>query len=219
MFRSMFRPDSPLMVTMSHITDCIFLSLFFVLGCMPVVTVGTSFAALYDATYRGFRKGEKHTWQRFWEVYRSNWKAGILPTVVFLLLAAGLVKGLVALWNAAVYGEISWMLFSAGALVGMLAVGILSVLFPMLSRFENGLAALLRNTLMLSLANMPRTLILGILNTASLLLCAVYVFPLFFLPSFAALVGSLLIEPMFRPYMPEEPEEEFTEEVEEEAAE
>ena len=213
MFRSMFRPDSPLMVTMSHVTDCIFLSLFFVLGCVPVVTVGASFAALYDATYRGFRKGERHTWQRFLEVFRSNWKAGILPTVVFLAAGFGLVKGLVALWNSAVYGEISWMVFSAGALVGMLAVGILSVLFPMLSRFENGPAALLRNTLMLSLANMPRTLILGILNTASLLLCALYVFPLFFLPSFAALLGSLLIEPMFKPFMPPEPEEELEKEA------
>ena len=204
MFRSLFRPDSPLMVTLSQITDCIFLSLFFIVGCFPVVTVGASFAALYDSTCRGFRKGEKHTWQRFLEVFRNNWKAGILPTLVFLVLCAGLTKGLVFLWNSAVYQEISWMLFSGGAFVGVLAAGILSVLFPMLSRFENSLGALLKNTLILSIANMPRTLALGILNTASLLLCVRYVYPLFFLPSLAALIGSLFIEPMFKPYMPVE---------------
>lgn len=204
MFRNMFRPDSPLMITLTQITDCVFLSLFFLVGSMPVVTVGASFAALYDSTYRGFRRGEKHTWQRFFEVFRRNWKAGILPTLVFLALCAGLTKGLVFLWNSAVYGEISWMLFSAGAFAGMLAVGILSVLFPMLSRFENSLGALLKNTVILALANVPRTLALGILNAVSLLLCVRYVYPLFFLPALAALIGSLFIEPMFKPYMPVE---------------
>ena len=55
MFRNFFRPDSALMITLSQITDCIFLSLFWIMGCVPVVTAGASFAALYDATYRGLR--------------------------------------------------------------------------------------------------------------------------------------------------------------------
>jgi hypothetical protein len=32
------------------------------------------------------------------------------------------------------------------------------------------------------------------------------VFPVFFLPGVAALLGSFLIEPMFKPYLPEETE-------------
>ena len=204
MFRNLFRPDSALMITMNQITDCIFLSLFWILGCFPVVTVGASFSAMYDATYRGFRRGEKQPWHRFLKVFKENWKAGIVPTIVFLGVFFLLVKAVIALWNAAVYGTVSWMLFSAGAFVGVLALGILSVLFPMLSRFENSTAGLLKNTVLLALANMPKTLALGFVNTASLLLCARFVFPLFFLPSLAALIGSLFIEPMFRPYMPVE---------------
>lgn len=204
MFRNLFRPDSALMITMNQITDCIFLSLFWILGCFPVVTVGASFAALYDASYRGFRKGEKHSWQRFLKVFKENWKAGIVPTIVFLGSFTLLVKAVIALWNAAVYGTVSWILFSAGAFVGVLVLGILSVLFPLLSRFENSFAGLLKNTVLLALANMPRTLALGLVNTVSLLLCVRFIFPLFFLPSLAALIGSLFIEPMFRPYMPAE---------------
>lgn len=86
MFRNLFRPDSGLMITMTQLTDSIFLSLFWILGCMPVVTIGASCAALYDAAFRGFRRGEKHCWQRFWLVFRENWKGGIVPTVLFLAL-------------------------------------------------------------------------------------------------------------------------------------
>lgn len=204
MFRNLFNPESPLMLTMAQITDCIFLSLFWLLGCFPVVTAGASFAALYDATFRAFRKREKNSWQRFGRVYRENWKAGILPTLVFLTVVTAGSRGLILLWNAAVAGNVSWMLFSAGAFVGVAFLGVVSVLFPVLSRFENSTAGLLRNTVLLALGNLPRTLGLGLLNAVTVFLCVRFVFPLFFLPSLAALLGSLFIEPMFRPFMPEE---------------
>ena len=204
MFRRFLNPDNALMITMTQITDCIFLSLFLLIGCVPVVTIGASFAALYDATFRGFRKGDKHCWGRFLQVYKTNWKASVVPTLVFLFCISALTKALIALWNSAVAGNIGWMLFSGAAFVGILVIGILSVLFPLLSRFENSFSGLLKNTVFLSLANLPRTIALGLLNAVSGLLCAFYVLPLFFLPSLAALIGSLFLEPMFKPYMPSE---------------
>ena len=204
MFRRFLNPDNALMITMTQITDCIFLSLFFLIGCVPVVTAGASFAALYDATFRGFRKGDKHCWGRFLQVYKTNWKASVVPTLVFLFCISALTKALIALWNSAVAGTIGWMLFSGLSFVGVLVIGILSVLFPLLSRFENSLSGLLKNTVFLAMANMPRTLALGLLNTVSGLLCVFFILPLFFLPSLAALIGSLFLEPMFKPYMPSE---------------
>ena len=204
MFRNLLKPDSALMITMSRITDCIFLSMFWMLCCIPVVTAGASFAALYDASCRAFRKNERNSWQRFFHVFRENWKAGILPTIIFLAAGWGLVKAVISLWNLAVAGTLSWMLFSALAFAAVVLLGILSVLFPMLSRFENSLGALLKNTIFLSLANLPRTAVLGAINTIALFLCARLVVPLFFLPSLAALIGSYAIEPMFKPYMTDE---------------
>lgn len=204
MARKFLNPDNALMITMTQITDCIFLSLFWLIGCIPVVTAGASFAALYDATFRGFRQGDKHCWNRFLQTFRANWKAGVLPTGVFLVVLYLLVKILVGLWNSAAAGAVSWMVFSGAAFLGILVMGILSVLFPMLSRFENAFPVLLKNTVLLAMANLPRTLVLGILNAAAGLLCAFYILPLFFLPSLAALIGSLLIEPMFKPYIPSE---------------
>lgn len=207
MFRNLLRLDSGLMITMTQLTDSIFLSLFWILGCIPVVTIGTSCAALYDAAYRGFRKGEKHCWQRFWQVFQENWKAGLVPTVLFLVLLSLLAKAMILLWNAAATARISWMLFSGGASLGITGLGILSLAFPVLSRFENSLAGLLKNTLLLALANLPRTIALGFVSAAAIFLCARFVFPLFFLPALVALIDSLLVEPMFKPFMPQEPEE------------
>ena len=203
MFRNIFNPDTPLMITMAQIADCIFLSLLWVLCCFPVITVGASSAALYDSVFRAFRQGEKNSWGRFFRVFKDNFKASLLPTLLFLVLFALLVKLLVAVWNAAALGSISWMLFAAAALVGMLALGILGLMFPVLSRFENGFFGLVKNSLLLGLANLPRTMGLGILYAASIMLCARLVVPLFFLPALMSLISSLLVEPMFKPFMPE----------------
>ena len=127
MFRNLLKPDSALMITMTRITDCIFLSLFWLLCSIPVITAGASFAALYDASYRALRKNEQNSWQRFFHVFKENWKAGILPTIVFLLACWGLMKAVIGLWNLAVAGTMSWMLFSALAFVGVVLLGMLSV--------------------------------------------------------------------------------------------
>lgn len=202
--KGLFKPDSGLMIVMTQITDCIFLSMFFMIGCVPVVTTGASFAAMYDAVYRGFRKGEKNTWLRFLHVFKTNWKAGIVPTLVFLATVFGACYGMIQLWNGAVAGTVDWMLFAGVAFVAVVLAGMLSLLFPMLSRFENSLSALLRNTVILALGNLPRTVVLGLINVAAAVLCVRFILPLFFLPALAALIGSLLIEPIFKPYMPQE---------------
>ena len=137
MFQKIFNPDNALMVTMAQISDCIFLSLFWLMCSIPVVTLGASTAALYDSTVRAFRKGDKHSWIRYIQVFKAHIRVAILPSVVF---CAVFVLGgwlLIQVWNAAVAGAISWMIFSAAAFFGVFLLGMLSVLFPLMSRFEN----------------------------------------------------------------------------------
>ena len=203
MFRNLINPDNGLMITMNQITDCIFLSLFWFLGCVPVFTAGASCAALYDSVYRRFRLGENRPWSRFFSSFARDLKASLLPNVLFVAALWFGGKGLVALWNNAVYGNISWPIFSALAFTAVLLLGILSVLFPLLSRFDNPLPMLLKNTVLLSMANLPRTIALGILNAVTAWLCVRWIFPLLFLPALSALLSTFLLEPMFKPYLTE----------------
>ena len=210
MFKNLFNPDNPLMITMTQVTDCIFLSLFWLLCSFPLVTIGASSAALYDAVYYGFRQGDKHPWGRFFRSFKSNLKSGILPGVIYLVIFLLGAWALIQVWNAVAWEKANIAAFSAAALVVMLLLGILSIIFPMLSRFNNSLWALLRNSLLLGLLHLPRTLGLGLVNGLSILLCARFIFPLFFLPALASLIDTLFLEPMFKPYMGEETEESVT---------
>jgi uncharacterized membrane protein YesL len=103
-----------------------------------------------------------------------------------------------------VWEKVSFAAFSAAAFVVLLLLGILSILLPMHSRFNNSLPALLRNTVLIGIVNLPRTLGLGLVNALSIALCVKFIFPLFFLPALANLIDTLFLEPMFKPYMGEE---------------
>ena len=203
MFRNFLNPDNALMVTMSQITDCILLSLMWLLGCFPLVTVGASGAALYDSVRQCLRGTERNPLSRFLKSYRRDFKASLIPGLLYLAALWFGVRAMITLWNSAVGGSCSWMVFAGCAFVAVMMLGVLSVLFPLLSRFENPLGALLRNTVMLALANMPRTVALGVLNAVSGWLCIRFIFPLFFLPALASLISTYLLEPMFKPYLTE----------------
>lgn len=204
MFRNLLNPENSLMIVMGQITDVIFLSLFWVVLCLPVVTAGPATAALYDAAVRCFRWGDRHPWQRFFRSFRQNLAVGIPSSVLWAVCFLLLGKGMITLWNGAVAGSVAWPVFSGAALAAVLALGVLSVLFPLLSRFETGFGPLVKNTVLIALGNMPRTLALGLLNAVTGFACIRFVYPLFVAPCLAALLGSFFLEPMFRPYMPAE---------------
>ena len=208
MFRNLFNPDSALMITMTQITDCIFLSLFWLMCCFPVVTVGAAGAALYDATVRCFRWGEKNPWQRYLYSFKQNLKPGILPSLTFLVVGGGAVWLGIRTWNAAVYGQLSWGVFAAVAFLLLVLVGALGIMFPLFSRFETTTGRLWSNTFRLALANLPLTMGVALINAFALFCYVRWVIPLFFLPCLAALLSSLMIEPMLKPFMPEEAGEE-----------
>lgn len=202
MFRNLFGPDSDLMIFMGWVTDIIFLSVFWFMGCLPIVTIGTSTAALYDAVFYGFRKRSKHSWGRFWRAYIKNFKASLVPTLVFLILClvAGVV--LITLWNGAVANG-TWIVFAVAAVICGFLLGIFSLLFPMLSRFENTLGQLMGNAMRLAIAHLPRTVALAIISVLAMFGCYRLVLPVLFLPALAALLSSLFVEPILRPYLPE----------------
>lgn len=204
MFRKLFSPDSGLMITLGQISDVIFMSLFYIVCSIPIFTLGASTAALYDATYRGVRQYIPKSFFRYFEVFKANFRAGIIPGLIFAACMAGYLLGIRELWNAFALGKLGTVAFAALALLAMVVLGILQLCLPMLSRFDMPTGQLLKNTVLLGLSNMPLTLLLGIIHAIGIYCSIFYVFPIFFAPGLCALLGSFCIEPMFKPFLPQQ---------------
>lgn len=154
-----FRPDSPVMHFFQKTGELIILSICWLTGCIPVVTIGTSTAALYYAVVKSVRKDTGYPAAEFWRAYKYNLKRGteafILAAAVMLLLYINretLANGKSA---AGIAGVVAY------DLIFVLAAGVLVYLFPVLSRFSFKLTEGLKLSFVMAVRFLPMTVLMG----------------------------------------------------------
>lgn len=156
------RIDSPVIATGIKITNLLILNLFWLLGCLPVVTIGVSTIAAYTVTLKIVedREGSSMTVQ-FWKAYVQNLKHGI-PLSLILLAGCGSIVLDVKMIEAHTGDAMG--LLTAGILMILLMIVHLLYAFPLEARYRNGLMAGLSNARGIFFYDLRRSLILtGIL--------------------------------------------------------
>ena len=97
-----FDPDSKPMQVLGAFADMIVLNVCFLIGCLPVVTVGASMSALYAAMLRRQRGEGGGVFAAFWKDWKQNLRHGIacwlmqLAVTAFFAGAALAVSGLIS---------------------------------------------------------------------------------------------------------------------------
>ena len=154
-------PDSKFMRVMSRLADMMLLNLSFLLTCIPIVTVGASLTALYTVAFKLDTPKEGRNLKEYFVAFKQNFKQS---TIIWLLLA---------FVGAAVFFD--WHLFSSlqggTSFISILFIVMLviwlqvfTLTFPLLSRFDNTTKQTLKNALILSIAYLPRVLLMTALN-------------------------------------------------------
>ena len=158
--KNFFQMDGPVMRAMSDLSTLVILNLVTMLCCLPVVTAGASLSAMHYILMQMPDEQVGHVIPAFFRQFRGNLRCSTLPWLI--LLAAG----------ALFYMD--YRVFGSGdmnralvipAYAGMGVVLLLYVwMFPLLARFDNTVAATLRNTMILAAGNLPRTLAMAALS-------------------------------------------------------
>ena len=207
--RRLFDPESLLWKPLGVLGEIVTLSLLWALCSLPLVTLGPASAALYDTTVHVLRRKKGLSFSRFFDTFRRELKEGVLVTLLCALGLAGLglcLYGLARLIPG--LAERGALLSRLELLLGFFALGVLCWVWPTLSRFTMGPGALLSASLRLALGHSLRSAGMALAWGAALYLSLRYVSPRFFLPGFAALLSSWLIEPVFSRYEERQPEQE-----------
>ena len=117
------RIDSPFIQTGIQITNLLILNFFWIIGCIPIVTIGTSTIAAFTVTLKMTegREGLSMTVQ-FWSAFVQNLKHGIPLTLILL-------AGIWSVW-------MDWQIFDKfdGNPIGFLILA-LAVIFLLLVHF------------------------------------------------------------------------------------
>ena len=204
----LFSMDSKFMRVMGRIGDLILLNLLFLVTSLPIFTIGAATTAMYTVCFRFGSDRESGTTRSFFEAFRVNFKQATILWLIMLLILA------TAFFNAIFF----WLLPSAiryGALIFvfifLLAFFMLSYAFPLLSQFDNKNMGILKNSLIMSMGYLPRTLVIAAINILPWVLLLTNII-LFLQGSFlwvmiyfagAAFINTKLLHKVFAPYMTE----------------
>lgn len=198
--RSIFRPYGLVWTILNTITDVIGLTLCWLLCCLPVVTVFPATAALYDAVVHGIRYREDGPYKRFFRTFRTEWKSGILSTLLW-----GLVLGMFGFLLTVVLSltgqDGRYSLYAGIYLAGMLLpISAACWSAAIISRFTFSFPALTGTALCFVVAHFLRSLAMAACTVALVLFTWNYPIWVFAVPACLMLLWSIFAEPVFAKY-------------------
>ncbi|MCI9530272.1 MAG: DUF624 domain-containing protein [Lachnospiraceae bacterium] len=200
----LFSLEGGLMRSISKFTDCICLSLVFLLCCIPIFTIGTAMSSLYYAVYKVVRHDRGYVFQEYVSAFRDNFKQTVPVWLLVMAVGACLGADMYVVWNYTA-PESPFRLLSYLILMGFLVLyAWVAYLFPYMSRFENTRKDCMKNAILMAAAHLPTTIVVLAVAAASLF-WAYLVFPcIIMLPAVCCWIQSFLLERVFRRYMSEE---------------
>lgn len=156
-----FNLDNPVWNFMSKIADLVILNLLVMLFSLPVVTAGAAWTAMYFVTIRMARKEERYVVKDFLRSFKENFKQA---TVIwfFALVAACVFVGDILIYKE-IPDQIPKVIMIAVVVLAYLVLGTLLYAFPLLSRFYNTVTGTLKNAFLVSIVNVPYTLLFAFL--------------------------------------------------------
>ncbi|MCH5266311.1 MAG: YesL family protein [Lachnospiraceae bacterium] len=214
-----FNSDNGVMRALSKIFDIGWLSLIYIVFCVPVFTIGAATTSLYYVSAKVLRRNRSYVWREFWSSFKMNLKQSTIIWVIIALLYVLLY------WNIQITGitdEASeYGGYLAGAYLAMMLIMacIACYIFPLISRFDMKLSQILRLSLYCAFRHFLHTIVL-----LAILLAAGYglfvgvwtgiIILILVVPGLAGFLYTFPMEHVMKKYMPKS-ETKYTESGEE----
>lgn len=205
---SFFNYDNKFASSFNQAINVFCIGLFWFFSSIPIFTMGAASCAAYHTMNKVVRHHRGYVWQEFWSAFRSNFKQGTVIGLFFLLFAAVMVVDLYLVMVIAAAGSpLSqiWMIF-----VILLAFELMIwfYVYSNIARFKNTNRAIVKNSMLMAIANLPQTFLMFAIFIA--LLVGIYYLPLhlrfldILAPGIFFWVQNRIMEKILRKYMSEE---------------
>lgn len=84
---NLFDINSKFFAFLTRISDLVILNILFILCCLPIITIGASFTALYTMTLRMIRNEENYIVKDFFKSFKENfYQSTIIWTIALLFI-------------------------------------------------------------------------------------------------------------------------------------
>ncbi|PWT26759.1 YesL family protein [Butyrivibrio fibrisolvens] len=244
----LFDLDSPLMRILNKVADLMILNVATLLFCVPglfsgyvalqiyisegvinlpailmfvvlSIPIGSALTGMHFVLLKMVRGDEAYIIKDFWKSFKLNFKQASVIWLIFEVAGFLLIADYKIYMGSDTFPKI--MLIMTGVVAIVIFI-IYIYVFPVLSRFSNTIANTIKNSFLMSVLGLPRTLGMILITGASFALpvlgaTLIYrIFPLYILfgLSLPGFLCALLYSPLFKRFEPEVKEEKMSTEEE-----
>ena len=182
---------------LSKLGDIMLLSLCFVLGCLPVITIGASATALYYAINKRYTDHSVTPASDFFKSYKKNLRQGIILTIFLLGYLGGS-------WFFVYYSLFGWdhknppgWCLPVAVALAIPTLFVAMFLFPYLARFKNTVLGTIFHSFTFSMMYLGHTVTMWLIVLASIALMVVFPPFALFVPFICCFLCRRLCEPDF----------------------
>lgn len=244
----LFDLDSPLMRILNKVADLMILNVATLLFCVPglfsgyvalqiymsegvinlpailmfvvlSIPIGSALTGMHFVLLKMVRGDEAYIIKDFWKSFKLNFKQASVIWLIFEVAGFLLIADYKIYMGSDTFPKIMLIMIGVVAIVIFI---IYIYVFPVLSRFSNTIANTIKNSFLMSVLGLPRTLGMILITGASFALpvlgaTLIYrIFPIYILfgLSLPGFLCALLYSPLFKRFEPEVKEEKMSTEEE-----
>ena len=201
-----FHMDSGLMGFLSKVSDICIIGVFWIVGCLPVVTIGASTTAAYYTMVKVVRRQIGTLHKEFFKAFKTNFMDSAIINLFYLVVGTTLVFNIYTMYHALEASDayMPFQMFFLYVTLFFLVIAVSLYTYPVLSRFEIGKWKLVKFSVMILFRHFPTTLILLVMWIAAMAGILYLPVGIVFLPGLYLYFGSFFLEKILRKYMSEE---------------
>ncbi len=153
--------DSSFYKALSKISNYMILGVLWVISCIPVITVGAACSAVYAAHHKVIQNSNGYIWSTYWQQFRANFKQSSLLWLIMLLLAGFFAADFYILFRMGAAQKTAFV--TVFAVLGVFCVMWMQYWFPYIVHIEDPIKTVLKNTLIMTIAHLPQSILLLII--------------------------------------------------------
>lgn len=165
---NLFRYDNKFFEVLGKITDIVILNLLFIVSCIPVVTIGAALSASYYVGMKIVNNEDTYIIGEYIKRFKENFKVSTIVWILMMIVGSVLI---IDFYFANIISSeiISNVFRFTFTLIGIIFMFTFTYVFPIISKFENTIKNTIKNSILISIQNLPFTIIMVLVNLSPLI--------------------------------------------------
>ena len=170
---NLFSFDNKFFEALGKISDIVILNFLFIISCIPIITIGASVTATYSVAMKMTKDEETYITKEFIRQFKENFKTSTIIWMIILVIGTVLVFDFYM--SRLVLDEVmSKVLQFIFTMVSIVFVFTLTYVFPIIAKFENTIKNTMINSALISIQNLPYSILMIVINLSELLLILLF---------------------------------------------